>query len=330
MHGDIDLAVHSMKDVPASVPNGLAICAVLAREDPRDAFISLKYGSLADLPRGATVGTSSPRRRAQVLRLRPDLNVVEFRGNVETRLRKLEARVADATFLACAGLNRLTLSQHITERMHIDDMLPAVAQGAVGVEIRAEDLRTAALLAPLNDKPTSVCVAAERAFLARLEGSCRTPIAGYADLRDGALHIRGEILTPDGRERHAAKYAGTAQAGISLGAAAAAALLGACRTSISSACSPDMQYQMLKFLHVLGVILLIGNVTITAFWKVFADRSNDPLVIAEAQRIVILADWFFTLAGIVLILVRRIRNARCRRGQSARRRMAGVGPEHCF
>jgi hydroxymethylbilane synthase len=222
--GDIDLAVHSMKDVPASVPNGLAICAVLTREDPRDAFISVNYGSLADLPRAATVGTSSPRRQAQVLRLRPDLNVVEFRGNVETRLRKLEARVADATFLACAGLNRLTLSQHITQRMHIDDMLPAVAQGAVGVEIRAEDLRTEALVAPLNDKPTSVCVAAERAFLARLEGSCRTPIAGYADLHDGALHIRGEILTPDGRERHAATYAGTAQAAISLGAAAAAAL----------------------------------------------------------------------------------------------------------
>ena len=222
--GDIDLAVHSMKDVPASVPDGLAICAVLAREDPRDAVISVNYGSLADLPRAATVGTSSPRRQAQVLRLRPDLNVVEFRGNVETRLRKLEAGV-DATFLACAGLNRLTLSQHITQRMHIDDMLPAVAQGAVGVEIRAEDLGTAALLAPLNDKPTSVCVAAERAFLARLEGSCRTPIAGYADLRDGALHMRGEILTPNGRGRHAATYSGTAQAAIGLGVAAAAALL---------------------------------------------------------------------------------------------------------
>lgn len=223
--GGIDLAVHSMKDIPGFLPDGLAICAVLAREDPRDAFISVKYGSLADLPHAATVGTSSPRRRAQVLRLRPDLNVVEFRGNVETRLRKLEAGVADATFLACAGLNRLRLSQHITQRMQVDDMLPAVAQGAVGVEMRAEDGATAALVAPLNDKPTSVCVAAERAFLARLEGSCRTPISGYAELRDGALRIRGEILSPDGQERHTTTFAGEAQAAAGLGAATASALL---------------------------------------------------------------------------------------------------------
>lgn len=202
--GAVDLAVHSMKDVPAIVPPGLAIVAILEREDPRDAFVSLKYASLADMPSGAVVGTSSPRRRAQVLRARPDLQVVEFRGNVETRLRKLEEGVADATFLACAGLNRLGLSRHITAAMDTDVMLPAVAQGAIGIEIRADDENTARLVAPLNDRDTAICVAAERAYLSQLEGSCRTPIAGYAALADGKLHMRGEILSVDGRAVHAA------------------------------------------------------------------------------------------------------------------------------
>ncbi|MFN3622998.1 MAG: hydroxymethylbilane synthase [Hyphomicrobium sp.] len=203
--GAIDLAVHSMKDVPAVLPPGLAIVATLEREDPRDAFVSLKYASLADLPAGAVVGTSSPRRRAQALRARPDLKVVEFRGNVETRLRKLEEGVADATFLACAGLNRLGLSRHITAAMNTDVMLPAVAQGAIGIEIRADDARTARLVAPLNDPDTSLCIAAERAYLSKLEGSCRTPIAGHAVLEDGKLHMRGEILSTDGQHTHAAE-----------------------------------------------------------------------------------------------------------------------------
>jgi hydroxymethylbilane synthase len=223
--GDIDLAVHSMKDMPALLPEGLAIAAILPREDPRDAFVSVKYSTLDELPSGAVVGTSSPRRQAQALRLRPDLRIVPLRGNVETRLRKLDEGVADATFLACAGLNRLGLAQHITERMGLDRMLPAVAQGAIGIEICADDADTAALLAPLNDAATALCVAAERALLSRLEGSCRTPIAGHADLRDGALHIRGEILTPDGRECHVATRTGSPQSALRLGEEAATELL---------------------------------------------------------------------------------------------------------
>jgi hydroxymethylbilane synthase len=213
----IDLAVHSMKDVPAMLPPGLAISTIMEREDPRDAFVSLKYASLAELPPGAIVGTSSPRRRAQALRARPDITVVEFRGNVETRLRKLAEGVADATFLACAGLNRLGLSQHITAVMEPGTMLPAVAQGAIGLEIRANDVTTAALLGPLNDAKTAVCVAAERAYLSQLEGSCRTPIAGFAMLDDGRLRMRGEILSTDGREVHVANILGDAVAAADLG-----------------------------------------------------------------------------------------------------------------
>jgi hydroxymethylbilane synthase len=223
--GDIDLAVHSMKDMPAILPQGLVISAILKREDPRDAFVSVKYGSLDALPEGAVIGTSSPRRQAQVLRARPDLRVVGFRGNVETRLRKLEEGVADATFLACAGLNRLGLAQHITAAMPIDVMLPAVAQGAIGIEIRADDDATALLLAPLNDAATALCVAAERAYLAQLEGSCRTPIAGYAELHGGALRLRGEILTPNGAQAYNAERSGAAQEAMLLGEATAAELL---------------------------------------------------------------------------------------------------------
>jgi hydroxymethylbilane synthase len=223
--GDIDLAVHSMKDMPAILPQGLVISTILEREDPRDAFVSVKYRSLDALPEGAVIGTSSPRRQAQVLRARPDLRVVGFRGNVETRLRKLEEGVADATFLACAGLNRLGLAQHITAAMPTDVMLPAVAQGAIGIEIRADDDATALLLAPLNDAATALCVAAERAYLAQLEGSCRTPIAGYAELRDGALRLRGEILTPNGAQAFSAERSGTAQEAMLLGEATAAELL---------------------------------------------------------------------------------------------------------
>ncbi len=221
----IDLAVHSMKDVPTVLPDGLVIAATLKREDPRDAFISVVHAALADLPPGSMVGTSSLRRQAQLLHRRPELKVVPFRGNVETRLKKLAEGQADATFLACAGLKRLGLAKHITAIIETDVMLPAVAQGAIGIEIRAGDGNAARLVAPLNDAETALCVAAERAFLATLEGSCRTPIAGLAELRDGALHFRGEILTPDGTQCHAAERTSVAQRALQLGEGVARELL---------------------------------------------------------------------------------------------------------
>jgi hydroxymethylbilane synthase len=223
--GSVDLAVHSMKDMPTVLPDGLVIAATLEREDPRDAFISIAHPALADMPPGATVGTSSLRRQAQVLHRRPNLKVVPFRGNVETRLKKLAEGQADATFLACAGLNRLGLAQHITAAIATDVMLPAVAQGAIGIEIRADDEDCARLVAPLNDAATALCVATERAFLATLEGSCRTPIAGLAELHDGTLTFRGEILTPDGTQCHATQRSGSPQSALRLGEEAARELL---------------------------------------------------------------------------------------------------------
>jgi hydroxymethylbilane synthase len=214
----IDLAVHSMKDVATVLPEGLTIAAVLEREDPRDAFICRRFRSLAELPAGARVGTSSLRRQAQVLNARPDLVVVGFRGNVETRLRKLDEGVAEATFLAVAGLNRLGNPQLITSAMSIEEMLPAVAQGAVGVEIRSDDARVRSLVQALDHRPTRVCVETERAFLARLDGSCRTPIAGHARLGvGGEIEFWGEILTPDGRQRHAAMRRGASVDGPGMG-----------------------------------------------------------------------------------------------------------------
>ncbi len=223
---NIDLAVHSMKDMQTELPDGLAIGAVLEREDVRDAFISLKYSSLADMPSGAVVGTSSLRRQAQVKRMRPDLNVVGFRGNVQTRLKKLEEGVAGATFLAVAGLNRLGLSDRIVRAVPTEEMLPAVAQAAIGIEIRAGDESTAALIAPLNHEATAVCVAAERAYLKRLEGSCRTPIGGLARIGDdGRISFKGEILTPDGSVAYATERTGAASNAEAIGDAAAQELL---------------------------------------------------------------------------------------------------------
>jgi hydroxymethylbilane synthase len=223
--GAVDLAVHSMKDMPTLLPGGLTVDCYLPREDVRDAFISPKAATLAALPTGAVVGTSSLRRQAQVRHLRPDLAVVPLRGNVETRLRKLEAGAADATLLACAGLRRLGLAERITAAVPTEEMLPAVAQGAIGVEIRAGDLRLAELLAPINHQPTALAVTAERAFLAKLEGSCRTPIAGLAELAEGHLTFRGAILTPDGRQCHATRRQGRPEAAIALAEDAAAELL---------------------------------------------------------------------------------------------------------
>ncbi len=172
-------------------------------------------------PQGATVGSSSLRRQAQLLHARSDLNVIGFRGNVQTRLRKLEEGVAAATFLAVAGLKRLGLQDRITAVIPVDVMLPAVAQGAIGIEIRADDQATAQLIAPLDDKATGVCVAAERAFLKRLEGSCRTPIAGLAQLQDGRLSFRGQVLSPDGKVSYAAEQSGDPENAVALGIAAA-------------------------------------------------------------------------------------------------------------
>lgn len=221
----IDLAVHSMKDVPTVLPDGLTMSAMLPREDVRDAFISAKWPSIEDLPQGAIVGSSSLRRQAQLRRLRPDLDVITYRGNVQTRLSKLEDGVVAATLLAMAGLKRLGLTDRVTAPIPIEVMLPAVAQGAIGVEIRFDDDATAALLAPLNDAATALCVTAERAFLARLEGSCRTPIAGLGRLDAGVFTFSGEILRPDGSESHAVTRQGAPAAAVQLAVEAAEELL---------------------------------------------------------------------------------------------------------
>lgn len=222
---EIDLAVHSMKDMQTELPGGLVIGASLPREDVRDAFISLKYSSLADLPEGAVVGTSSLRRQAQIKRIRPDLKVVGFRGNVQTRLRKLSEGVADATLLACAGLNRLGMADRITAPIEIDQILPAVAQGAIAIEIREDDAETAKLIAALNDAKTAYCVAAERAFLTRLEGSCRTPIAGLAQLNGETLSFRGMVFSVDGERSFEIEREGPAEQAAAVGTGAADALL---------------------------------------------------------------------------------------------------------
>jgi hydroxymethylbilane synthase len=204
----VDIAVHSAKDMATALPDGLAIGAVLEREDVRDAFISLKHGSLSELPLGAVVGTSSLRRQAQVKRARPDLEVVGFRGNVQTRLEKLEAGVADATFLAAAGLKRLGQSERVTRLVPVEEMMPAVAQAAIAVELRADDAKTRELVAPLDHPASAIRLAAERAMLGRLDGSCRTPIAGLATLAGGTLRLSGEVILPDGSEAHAASIEG--------------------------------------------------------------------------------------------------------------------------
>jgi hydroxymethylbilane synthase len=223
--GDIDLAVHSMKDMPTALPPGLAIACLLPREDVRDAFISSKAATLAGLPQGAVVATSSLRRQAQVLNQRPDLKVIAMRGNVETRLRKLEAGIADATLLACAGLHRLGLADRITSAVPTEEMLPAVAQGAIGVETREGDMPMAQLLSPLNDESTALAVTAERAFLAKLEGSCRMPIAGLGELSGGRFVFRGRVLAPDGREAYAARREGRPEEALRLAEDAAVELL---------------------------------------------------------------------------------------------------------
>lgn len=198
--GEIDLGVHSSKDMASVLPDGLVLAAFLEREDIRDAFVSLKYASLDEMPQGAKLGSSSIRRAAQMLRARPDLEIVPFRGNVGTRLQKLSDGVADATLLASAGLNRLGQSDKITAYLDPRAFLPAPAQGAICVEIRADDARTARLVAPLDHKSTSTALAAERALLTTLDGSCRTPIGAFTELNEISCSLTAEILSPDGRE----------------------------------------------------------------------------------------------------------------------------------
>jgi hydroxymethylbilane synthase len=208
--GRIDAAVHSMKDMPTAQPPGLLISAFLPREDARDVLIAGEVRRIADLRRGAIVGTSALRRRAQLLHRRPDLVIVNLRGNVDTRLAKREAGVVEATLLAMAGLKRLGLG-HVGAPVPEDEMLPAVGQGAVCIECRADDARSRAWLAAINHAPTATCVAAEHAMLAVLDGSCRTPIAGHAVLAaDGSLHLRGLIVKPDGSEAIATERRGAA------------------------------------------------------------------------------------------------------------------------
>jgi hydroxymethylbilane synthase len=216
--GGIDIAVHSMKDMPTLQPQGLVLDCYLPREDVRDAFVSLAFDGLADLPAGARVGSSSLRRRAQLKARRPDLEVVEFRGNVQTRMKKLGDGVAEATFLAMAGLRRLGMTEVVKSAIAPEDVLPAVAQGAIGIERRAEDGRTAAMLEAIHDAPTGQRLAAERAFLAGLDGSCETPIAGLAELDGGTLRLRGEILRPDGSEVLTDDRSAPVEDGASLGA----------------------------------------------------------------------------------------------------------------
>ena len=215
--GKIDIAVHSMKDMPTIQPGGLLLDTYLPREDPRDAFVAPTLSALDQLAEGAVVGTSSLRRRAQLLHQRPDLQVVEFRGNVQTRLKKLADGVAECTFLAVAGLNRLGM-QHVPATP-IDDtlMLPAVAQGAIGIERCAGDLDTEAMLAAIHDTPTGQRLAAERAFLLTLDGSCETPIAGLATLDGDTLHLRGQVLRPDGSEAIAGDRSGPVAQGGQMG-----------------------------------------------------------------------------------------------------------------
>jgi hydroxymethylbilane synthase len=222
--GAIDLAVHSSKDMPTALPPGLKLAACLPREDVRDAFISRKAPSLADLPRGAVVGTASLRRQAMVKRMRPDLSVATFRGNVDTRLKKLDDGVVDATLLAFAGLKRLGREAAATAVLDVDTFLPAVGQGAVGIEARAGDARTLDMLAWINHAETLAAVRTERAFLAELDGSCRTPIAGHARIVGNNVEFRGMILRPDGSEVHEAEDKSAAEHGELLGASVARAL----------------------------------------------------------------------------------------------------------
>jgi hydroxymethylbilane synthase len=216
--GAIDLAVHSSKDLPTFLPAGLEIAGFLPREDVRDVFISRKANTLADLPPGARVGSASPRRQAMIKRVRPDLSVVVLRGNVETRLRKLDSGEVDATLLAAAGLKRLGLMSTATAILDVDEFLPAVGQGAIAIEIRTNDHKARSLVAKVNDADTATALVAERAFLAILDGSCRTPIGGHAQVSRDGIRFRGMILKPDGSDALEVEREGPRASAAELGA----------------------------------------------------------------------------------------------------------------
>ena len=224
LDGRIDIGVHSAKDMATRLPDGVVIVACLKRGDVRDAFVSPVARTLADLPPGAIVGTSSLRRRALVLRARPDLAVVDLRGNVETRLRKIAEGKAHATLLAAAGLMRLGLADRVASYLDAELWLPAPGQGAIAIAARADDEARRALAAGTDDRATSLALAAERAFLAELDGSCRTPIGGLATLDGDRLHFRGTIVKPDGSAAHDVLREGLASDGEAIGRDAAAEL----------------------------------------------------------------------------------------------------------
>ncbi len=225
MDGRADLAVHSMKDVPMALPEGLSLAVICEREDPLDAFVSNHYASFADLPQGAKVGTSSLRRKCQILKARPDLEIIDLRGNVGTRLSKLDDGQYDAIILASAGLKRLGLAERIRHTIQPDVSLPAVGQGALGLECRSQDQAVLDLILPLMDADTNVCVRAERAFNAYLEGGCQVPIAGYATLQNGQLQIEGRVGSVDGQTILKAVQYGAPEQAEMLGEELAKALL---------------------------------------------------------------------------------------------------------
>lgn len=225
LEGDADIAVHSMKDVPVELPEGLHLSVIMQREDPRDAFVSPGYAAFDDLPEGARVGTSSLRRECQLRDRRPDLNIIPLRGNVNTRLRKLDDGEYDAVILASAGLLRLGFAERIRSAIEPEDSLPAIGQGAIGIECRSDDQRVNDLLAPLHDADTASCVMAERAMNTRLEGGCQVPIGGHAILQNDEIWLRGLVGTVDGSKIIRADIRGERDAAETLGTTLAETLL---------------------------------------------------------------------------------------------------------
>lgn len=225
--GRADIAVHSMKDVPGDMPPGMVLAAMLNREDPSDAFVSVQHERFDDLPRNARVGTSSLRRQCQLKMLRPDLELVTLRGNVETRLQRLQEGAYDAIILATAGLKRLGLENRVTHRFDVERCVPAVGQGIIGIECREDDARALALMAALNDAAAWQCCQAERAFAQRLQGSCQSPIAGFAQIESGQLILRGVIGSPDGLEMYRDAASGAPEDARTIGVELAERLLAA-------------------------------------------------------------------------------------------------------
>ncbi len=225
LRNESDIAVHSMKDVPVDLPDGLIIPVILERENPLDAFVSNDYASLETLPAGAVVGTSSLRRRSQLAAIRPDIEIRDLRGNVNTRLAKLDKGDYQAIILASAGLIRLGMKERIRETLSPDVMLPAIAQGAIGIECRQGDSRVEALLSPLDDDKTHKRVQAERAMNARLQGGCQVPIGGYAEFDEGVIVMRGLVGRPDGSETVKGVISGRPEDGEELGLVLAEDLL---------------------------------------------------------------------------------------------------------